>query len=123
MINDYEKRMLEAFQITNYTGTIKEKVALSEIAAYMFLSTNNVVGKRDEYKEMFVKSFIDLIEAKSEEPVVMNIQLACDMLGLEFDTIFDSDKMKKIYNSNRKKFDLAFWPVIKYMKVIYPDKF
>ncbi len=121
MENNYEGRMVDAFSLKNYTGSDKEKLSLVELASTMFLATDFSLGKPELKQENFANAFAELIEAKNEENIPMNIVVAAKTFGLSEDALLDFGKARTWYDANKEKFDQAFLPVCEYAKMKYPE--
>lgn len=121
MKNDYEQRMVNALSIDKYIGNMQEKLSLVEIASQMFLVTDFKLGEVGQTKDNFAKVFSELIGAKKEDNMPMNMMIATKTFGFSEDAIMDYNNARLFYESRKDKFDAAFLPICAYGMEKYPE--
>ncbi len=120
-MTEYEKLMVNSFNLENYQGNKEEKIALRTLATGMVPATDFSFGSPENSKANFEQIFNFLLGLSPEDLSEGNYLLVTRLFNIKPEAYMDYSSARMWYLNNKETFDAAYEAVLNYMRENNPE--
>lgn len=120
-MTEYEKLMVNSFNLENYQGNKEEKIALRTLATGMVPATDFSFGSPENSKANFEQIFNFLLGLSPEDLSEGNYLLVTRLFNIKPEAYMAYSSARMWYLNNKETFDAAYEAVLNYMRENNPE--